>query len=117
MNEFVGGTAAGSVDNEWEDLEEQEESGLVEGFEEWGVPLPTGAADANGNIAQKSGPARGTSASQELGLAEADTDTASAVECHEDGKNATSSDNWGSWGAAWTAFTSAVQQVRGCLSA
>lgn len=108
MSEFVSGTAAGLVDNEWEDLDEQEESGAVEGFEEWGVPLPTNAAENSGKLEQKPvpGAAKGRSASQELG----DTD-ASAADYHEGGKNAAGGDNWGSWGAAWTAFTSAVQQV------
>lgn len=112
MSEVVGGTSADfGVDNEWTDVDEQE-SGAVEGFEEWGAALPTKTVEPNGKVsAQKNAPVKGSNTSQELGLFEADTDTTSAADYHEDGKNVPGGDNW-SWGAAWSAFTTAVQQVR-----
>lgn len=114
-SDFVGVTATGLVGDkdEWTEVED-EESGAVEGFEEWGLgamALPTKTTKANGKVSAKTGaPGKGDSASDDLGVSEADTDTA-AADYPEDAKNAPEGDNW-SWGAAWSAFTTAVQQVR-----
>jgi hypothetical protein len=113
MSEFVGVTAAGLAGGDKEDWTdaEQEECGAVEGFEEWGaMALPTKDANTNGRISTK-GESGVSTASDELRLVGADRDKPSHADDNEDAKNSTGGDNW-SWGAAWSAFTTAVQQVR-----
>jgi hypothetical protein len=111
MSEVVGVSKTGTVGGsyEWDNVDEEEETGAVEGFEEWGaMDLPTKTEPSNDKASSPNNAlAKG---SAELGLLEADTDTASATDCNEDAKNAQGGENW-SWGAAWTAFTTAVQQV------
>jgi hypothetical protein len=113
MSKVVGVSGEAGVGgcDEWDHVdEEEEETGAVEGFEEWGaMALPTKTEPSNDKVSPHENALGKGSA--ELGLLEADTDTASATDLNEDAKNAHAGENW-SWGAAWSAFTTAVQQVR-----
>jgi hypothetical protein len=114
-------TASDVVDNDWTDANDEADNGHVEGFEEgWGdsTKLPDEGADVDrapdrNTMATKiDSPAKigpGPVASENQASA---AELSSAEELHEAQEHdTTTTDSW-SWGAAWTAFTGAVQQVK-----
>lgn len=115
MSEFVGATAAGLVGDkdEWTDVDDQEEeSGAVEGFEGWGAMAPPKAQLPKGvSQTQNAAAATGGSMSQHVGESDGGTGPGTTGEFYEHSKNPSMGETW-SWGAAWSAFATAVQQVR-----